>query len=83
MMCSDFGSDDLTAIAITVSADRRIEIRASSVCIRDVRVSRATVVSYLRTIADDKQEIALIHALDVGVAEILARRRRRQNQTGR
>jgi hypothetical protein len=30
----------------------------------------------LRTIALDKQELALVHGLEVGIAEIQARRRR-------
>ena len=36
------------------------------------------MVEYLKTIAPDKQAIALIHAIEVGVTEMLARRERFQ-----
>ena len=73
VMASDFGSDEWGPIAVPVI--RHVDTRATTVCIRDVTVARWTVVAYLGAIADDKQEAALIHALEVGVAEILARRR--------
>jgi hypothetical protein len=34
------------------------------------------IVPYLRGIALDKQEIALVHALEVGITELIARRER-------
>jgi hypothetical protein len=43
--------------------------------IHDVRVNRSTIAEYVRAIDAAKQEIALIHALEVGVTAILARRR--------
>ena len=43
---------------------------------RAVASSDASIVGYLKTIAPDKQAIALIHALEVGVTEMLARRER-------
>ena len=44
--------------------------------IRDLWVDRADVVAYLQGIPPEKQEIALVHALEVGVLELVARRRR-------
>jgi len=38
----------------------------------------APIVAYLRAIAPDKQEIALLHALEVGVTELASRRERFQ-----
>jgi hypothetical protein len=71
-MAFDFRPDDIVPIAASVAS--RIDVRATTVRIRDLSITRATVVAYLREIADANQEVALLHALDVGVAEILARR---------
>ena len=50
---------------------------------RDSRfVHRAPVarfIAYLQTISPEKQTIALVHALEVGVTEVLARRGRFQH----
>jgi hypothetical protein len=53
-----------------------IEVQSSTALIRDLSISRPEILEYLRTIAPDKQEIALLHALEVGVTEIVARRKR-------
>lgn len=55
---------------------RAVEVENTTMRIRDLRVDRSGVVAYLRGVAPDKQEIALIHLLEVGVTELLARRRR-------
>ena len=39
-------------------------------------INRPAVVAYLQTIPSDKREIALLHALEIGVAELAARRER-------
>lgn len=39
-------------------------------------IEREAVVAYLRAIAPEKREIALLHALEVGVTELSARRER-------
>ena len=36
------------------------------------------IVAYLGKIAPEKQEIALIHAIEVGITELIARRERFQ-----
>ena len=58
--------------------DRQVQVQvlATSMTIHDLSIERASIVSYLKTIAPDKQAIALIHALEVGVTEMLARRER-------
>ena len=60
---------------LAAALERRVEVRASTVHLSAVTVNRAAVVEYLRTIALDKQEMAVVHAIEVGVAEILSRRR--------
>jgi hypothetical protein len=58
--------------------DRQVQVQvlATSMTIHDLKIERASIVDYLRTIAPDKQAIALIHAIEVGVTEMLARRAR-------
>ena len=51
-----------------------VEVTPTSVHIHDVSVERPAIVKYLEAIAPGKQEIALIHALEVGVTELIARR---------
>jgi hypothetical protein len=72
-MAYNFTSDDLVPLAGSVAP--RIEVRATTVRIHDVSVNRSAIAEYLQAIDAPKQEIALIHALEVGVTEILARRR--------
>jgi hypothetical protein len=53
-----------------------VEVTPTTVHIHDVSVDRPAIVKYLEAIAPGKQEIALIHALEVGVTELIARRAR-------
>jgi hypothetical protein len=60
--------------------DRQVQVQvlASTMTIHDLSIERSSIVEYLKTIAPDKQAIALVHALEVGVTEMLARRSRFQ-----
>jgi len=51
-----------------------IRVLTSSVRIHDLTVDREVVVRYLQTIPSAKQELALLHLMEVGVTTILARR---------
>jgi len=53
-----------------------VEVTPTKVHIHDISIDRAAVVKYLESIAPGKQEIALVHALEVGVTELIARRAR-------
>jgi hypothetical protein len=53
-----------------------VEVTSTMVHIHGVSTERPSVVKYLEGIAPGKQEIALIHALEVGITELLARRAR-------
>jgi len=53
-----------------------VEVTSTMVHIHGVSTERPSVVKYLEGIAPEKQEIALIHALEVGITELLARRAR-------
>ena len=52
------------------------EVLSTSVRIRELTIERPAIAAYLKHIAPDKLEIALVHALDVGVTELVARRER-------
>ena len=52
-----------------------VEVTGTMVHIHDLNIDRAAVVKYLEAIAPGKQEIALVHALEVGITEIARRAR--------
>ena len=60
--------------------DRQLQVQvlSTSMTIHDLSIERPSIVEYLRAIDPDKQAIALIHAIEVGVTEMLARRGRMQ-----
>jgi len=53
-----------------------LQVQPESVHVEDLTIDRKVVVEYLQTIAAEKQAIAFVHALEVGVTELLARRER-------
>ena len=61
-----------------MDSERPVEVLETSMRIHDLSIERPAVVAYLRAIAPDKQEIALVHALEVGVTELASRRERFQ-----
>jgi hypothetical protein len=63
-------------IASRPDSDRPVEVFDATVRIHDLTIERPAVAAYLEHIAPGKQEIALVHALEVGVTELVARRER-------
>jgi len=59
-----------------VSELHGVEVTPTMVHIHDLDIDRAAIVKYLEAIAPGKQKIALVHALEVGVTELIARRAR-------
>ena len=55
---------------------RAVQVLSSAVRIEELSIERQVIVNYLKTIAPEKQEIALVHAIEVGVTEMIARRER-------
>jgi hypothetical protein len=55
-----------------------VEVQSATINIQELRIERPAIVAYLKAIAPDKQEIALVHALEVGVTELALRRERFQ-----
>jgi hypothetical protein len=69
-------SDEHAPVPPAGDRQAQVEVQESSLTIHDLSIERASIVDYLKTIAPDKQTIALVHALEVGVTEMLARRER-------
>jgi hypothetical protein len=65
-----------TLAAVATPVQPHVELQSSKMLIHELAVERPDILDYIRTIAPDKQEIALVHALEVGVTEIVSRRRR-------
>ena len=61
---------------IAASTQRSVQVFTSTVRIQQLTLDRPNIVAYLDGIAADKLEIALVHALEVGVNEMVARRQR-------
>ena len=61
---------------IATLTERPIEVQSHTVRVHELTIERPAIVAYLEHIAPDKLEIALVHALEVGVTELVARRER-------
>jgi hypothetical protein len=57
-------------------ATRTVQVFSSSVRVQGLTIERPKISAYLEHIAPDKLEIALVHALEVGICELAARRDR-------
>ena len=66
--------DDLEPVAGT--KETSVQVLSMRMRIHNVNIDRPAVVAYFKNIPADKQEIALVHALEVGIAELAARRER-------
>ena len=58
------------------AAGPAVEVLKTRMRIRELSVERPDVVAYMAGIAADKREVALVHAIEVGITEILVRRKR-------
>jgi len=68
----------VTPVAVQpLEGTRYVNIQRKGIQISNLTIARAAIVEYLKNMTGDKVEIALIHALEVGIVEIEARRRRR------
>jgi hypothetical protein len=61
---------------IAAMTERPIEVLSTTVRVHELKIERPAIAAYLEHIAPDKLEIALVHALEVGVTELAARRER-------
>ena len=56
--------------------ERPVQVLATTMTIHELTIERPAIIAYLQNIPADKQEIALVHALEVGITEVVARRER-------
>jgi hypothetical protein len=63
-------------VNVATPVQSKVEVQSSKVLIHELAVERPDILDYIRTISPDKQGIALVHAIEVGVMEIMARKRR-------
>jgi hypothetical protein len=68
-MCEDIAP-------VASATERPVQMLTTTMRLQKLVIDRPNVVAYFQNIPADKQEIALVHALEVGVAELLARRKR-------
>ncbi|HEY3045353.1 MAG TPA: hypothetical protein VGJ39_15085 [Vicinamibacterales bacterium] len=61
---------------VAAETERPIEVLSTTVRVHELTIERPAIAKYLEHIAPDKLEIALVHALEVGVTELVARRER-------
>ena len=61
---------------VAAMAERPIEVESNTVRVHELVIERPAIAEYLEHIAPDKLDIALVHALEVGVTELVARRER-------
>jgi len=53
-----------------------VQVLSQRMKIHNVSIDRAAIVQYFKNVPADKREIALVHAIEVGIAELSARRER-------
>ena len=71
---SDAHDEPLEPVAGT--KETSVQVLSMRMRIHDVSIEKPAVVAYFKSIPADKQEIALVHAIEVGIAELAARRER-------
>jgi hypothetical protein len=63
-------------IEAVASTTDRVQVLSTSMHIRDLSIERPSIIAYLQNIPPEKLEIALVHALEVGITEMQVRRER-------
>jgi hypothetical protein len=58
------------------AANGSVQVLTETMHIHELSIEEPAVVAYLQGIDPGKQEIALVHAIEVGIAELVARRAR-------
>ena len=61
---------------VAANTTRTVQVLSTTMRIHDLQIERPSIVAYLQSIVPEKQEIALVHAIEVGITEMLARRGR-------
>jgi hypothetical protein len=59
---------------VASATERPVEVLNTTMRVQKLVIDRPAVVAYFQGIPADKQEIALLHALEVGITELAVRR---------
>jgi len=59
-----------------MASSNNLQVLSSRMRIHELSIERPAIVAYLQTIAPDKRVVALVHAIEVGITEMQARRQR-------
>jgi hypothetical protein len=59
---------------VASATERPVEVLSGTMRVQKLVIDRPAVVAYFQNIPADKQEIALLHALEVGITELGVRR---------
>jgi hypothetical protein len=59
---------------VASATERPVQVLTTTMRLQKLVIDRPAIVAYFQSISPDKQEIALVHALEVGVKELGARR---------
>jgi hypothetical protein len=59
---------------VASATERPVQVLTTTMRLQKIVIDRPAIVAYFQGISPDKQEIALVHALEVGVKELGARR---------
>ena len=59
-----------------MATNNNVQVLSTTMHIHDLSIEQPAVVAYLQAIDPAKQEIALVHAIQVGITELVARRAR-------
>lgn len=63
-------------VAVGEPNGQTVQVTEHEMHIHDLCIERPAIIAYLQSIPPSKQTIALVHALEVGVTEMIARRER-------
>ncbi len=69
------GTHDVEPVGASMT-EHPVQVMTTTMRIQKLVIDRPAVVAYFQNISASKQEIALVHALEVGVKELAARRER-------
>jgi hypothetical protein len=61
---------------VATITERPVQVLTTTMRVQKLTIDRPAIVAYFQGIPADKQEIALVHALEVGVTELAVRRSR-------
>ena len=67
---------------VAAATERPVQVLTTTMRVQKLIIDRPAVVAYFQGIPADKQEIALVHALEVGVTELAVRRSRFKQEVG-